>query len=300
MIIHHVHHSVNCKINRGAWTIYSTGRLGNQMGQYATLYSLAKLNGHKPCILPEMYDALVPLFNITLPVIQEAIALEIPWKIYNLHDWMSPRYYNIRGKYVLLHGYPCSWTFYHHIRNEIHREFTFHDHIKQRVNNYLCKLKGERKKVTFVGIHVRRGDYVNLMPNLWKGVLADKAYLEKAMSYFRTKYKGCLFVVASNGMGWCKKNIDASKGDVHFLDNGNEKLPWKDFSILAHCNHTIMTIGTFGYWVAYLAGGETIYLSNFTLSESKFLNLFREESAFLPEWKGIAANLSALISSNHS
>ena len=35
---------------KGMWTINAIGRLGNQMGEYATLYALAKMNGR---LLPD-------------------------------------------------------------------------------------------------------------------------------------------------------------------------------------------------------------------------------------------------------
>ncbi|XP_069493887.1 galactoside alpha-(1,2)-fucosyltransferase 2-like [Ambystoma mexicanum] len=286
--------NATCKMEGGIWTIKPDGRLGNQMGEYATLYALAKLNGHRAYIAPEMYNVLSPIFKISLPVIEMSELIEIQWNNYWLHDWMSEEYKHIEGKNVKLTGYPCSWTFYHHIRDEILKEFTFHDYIKEEVNAYLEKLKGFRKNVTYVGVHVRRGDYVHVMPNTWKGVIADKGYLDKAMAYFRETYQEPVFVVASNGMQWCKDNIDNSKGDVYFSGDGIESSPGKDFALLAHCNHTIMTIGTFGYWAGYLAGGMTIYLKDFTLPDSPFLKLFRYEAAFLPQWMGVPADLSPL------
>ncbi|XP_007431057.2 galactoside 2-alpha-L-fucosyltransferase 2 isoform X1 [Python bivittatus] len=279
----------------GIWTVNSIGRLGNQMGEYATLYALAKLNGHKAYILPEMHQYLSPIFKITLPVISAKRFRKIQWKKVYLNDWMSEEYRHIRGRYVQLMGYPCSYTFYHHIRQEILKEFTFHDHIKEEANHYLQVLRGERQNVTFVGVHVRRGDYVRVMPETWKGVVADKGYLEKAMNYFRKKYLNPIFVVTSNGMQWCKENINASRGDVYFVGDGKESTPGKDFALLAHCNHTIMTIGTFGIWASYLAGGEAVYLANYTLPDSPFLKIFKPSAAFLPEWIGIPADLSPLL-----
>ncbi|XP_063291855.1 galactoside alpha-(1,2)-fucosyltransferase 2-like isoform X2 [Pelobates fuscus] len=279
----------------GMWTVNAIGRLGNLMGEYATLYALAKLNGHEAYILPEMHAQLSKIFKIRLPAIHPDVLKSIPWRNYGLHDWMSPEYNNIQGEYVRLTGYPCSFTFYHHIRDQILKEFTFHDYVKKESNDYLANIIGDRKNVTFVGVHVRRGDYVYVMPNTWKGVIADKGYLQKAMDYFRNKYENPLFVVTSNGMDWCKENINNSLGDVHFAGDGKEGSPGRDFALLAHCNHTIMTIGTFGIWVGYLVGGETIYLSNYTLPDSPFLRLFKYEAAFLPEWIGIPADLSPLL-----
>ncbi|XP_048372678.1 galactoside alpha-(1,2)-fucosyltransferase 2-like [Sphaerodactylus townsendi] len=282
-------------LDRGMWTVNSIGRLGNQMGEYATLYALAKLNGHQAFILPGMHHYLASIFQITLPVIHSEMEGKIPWRNYYLNDWMSEEYRHIEGKYVKLTGYPCSYTFYHHIRQEILQEFTFHDYLKKDANTKLLQMRGQRETVTYVGIHVRRGDYVHKMPNIWKGVVADKGYLEKAMDYFREKYHDAVFVVVSNGMAWCKENIDASRGDVYFSDDGQESSPGWDFALIAHCNHTIMTIGTFGIWAGYLAGGETVYLANYTLPDSPFLKVFKPSAAFLPEWTGIPADLSPLL-----
>ncbi|XP_040204130.1 galactoside alpha-(1,2)-fucosyltransferase 2-like [Rana temporaria] len=287
--------SINIQSDAVMWTTHPVARLGNKMGEYAALYALAKLNGHQAYILPGMHNELGRIFKIKLPVLHQDVADRIKWRKYNLKDWMLPEYSNISGQYVKLFGTPCSWTFYHHIREEILQEFTFQDYIKEEANSYLANLKGNRTNVTFIGVHVRRGDYLRVMAQERKGVVADKNYMQKAMDYFRNTYDNPLFVVTSNGMDWCKQNINTSLGDVHFAGDGKEGSPAGDFALLAHCNHTIMTIGTFGYWASYLVGGETIYLTNFTLPDSPYLNIFKYEAAFLPEWIGIPADLSPLL-----
>ncbi|KAJ6651641.1 hypothetical protein lerEdw1_020759 [Lerista edwardsae] len=120
-------------IDQDMWTVIPMGCLGNRRGEYSTLYTLAKLNGHQAYIHPSMHQTLASICQITLPV--------------------------------------------------IHSEY---------------------QKETYVGVHVRRGDDVSLMPQLWKGVVVDRGYLEKAMNYFKEKYRNAIFVVTSNGMGWCK------------------------------------------------------------------------------------------------
>ncbi|XP_075696303.1 galactoside alpha-(1,2)-fucosyltransferase 2-like [Rhinoderma darwinii] len=278
----------------GVWTINALGRMGNLMGQYATLYALSKMNGHQAYILPEMHTKLSKIFKIKLPVLHQETINRIQWRHYGLHDWMSDEYRHIEGEYVSLDGFPCSFTLYHHIKNEILHEFTFQNFVREESNAYLEKIRGDRKNVTFVAVHVRRGDFVHIMPDI-KAVLADKGYLQKAMDYFRQKYENPLFVVSSNGMDWCKENINNSLSDVHFAGDGQESSPGRDFALLAHCNHTIMSMGTFSFWIAYLVGGETIYLTNYTLPDSTFLDHFKYEASYLPEWIGIPADLSPLL-----
>ena len=76
-----------------------------------------------------------------------------------------------------------------------------------------------------------------------------------------------------------------------FAGNGRQGSPARDFALLTQCNHTVITVGTFGIWAAYLTGGSTVYLANFTLPGSRFRMVFKPQAAFLPEWVGIAANL---------
>ncbi|EHB05520.1 Galactoside 2-alpha-L-fucosyltransferase 2 [Heterocephalus glaber] len=274
----------------GVFTVTAIGRLGNQMGQYATLYALAKMNGRPAYIPARMHSTLAPLFRISLPVLHGDGGLAVPWQNYHLDDWMQERYRHIRGRYVRLTGYPCSWTFYHHLRPEILREFSLHEHVRRQAQAFLQGLRvGGARPRTFVGVHVRRGDYVRVMPRVWKGVVADRGYLEQALDWFRARYPAPVFVVTSNGMAWCRENINASRGDVVFAGEGVEGSPGRDFALLTQCNHTVMTIGTFGIWAAYLAGGDTVYLANYTLPDSPFLRVFKPEAAFLPEWVGIPA-----------
>ncbi|KAM4800835.1 galactoside alpha-(1,2)-fucosyltransferase 1 [Urocitellus parryii] len=279
----------------GTWTIHPDGRLGNQMGQYATLLALAQLNGRRAFILPAMHATLAPVFRITLPVLTSEVDSRTPWRKLQLHDWMSEEYFCLKDPFLKLSGFPCSWTFFHHLREQIRREFTLHDHLRDEAQHLLSQFRlghtGARPR-TFVGVHVRRGDYLQVMPQRWKGVVGDRVYLQQAMDWFRARHEAPIFVVTSNGMKWCWENIDMSRGDVVFAGDGQEGSPGKDFALLTQCNHTIMTVGTFGFWAAYLAGGDTVYLANFTLPDSEFLKVFKPEAAFLPEWVGINADLS--------
>lgn len=190
----------------GTWTITPGGRFGNQMGQYATLLALSQLNGRQAFIQPEMHAALAPVFRISLPVLDPEVDSLTPWQHLVLHDWMSEEYSHLEDPFLKLSGFPCSWTFFHHLREQIRREFTLHDHLREDAQHLLSGLRigpvGIRPH-TFVGVHVRRGDYLKVMPNRWKGVVGDRAYLQQAMDWFRARHKDPIFVVTSNGMKWC-------------------------------------------------------------------------------------------------
>ncbi|XP_075184324.1 galactoside alpha-(1,2)-fucosyltransferase 2-like [Anomaloglossus baeobatrachus] len=282
---------------KGMMTIIPLGRFGNQIGEYAALYALAKMNGYRAYLLPGMHQGLSSLFKLNLPLLSKDTDKRIKWKEYNLNNWMCPEYRNITGDNVRLRGFVYSWTFYHHLKNELLQEFTFHDFVKEEVNAYFTQVRGNRTNVTFVGVHVRRGDYLNHFVQQKRGVLADKNYLQNATDYFRRKYQNPIFVVASNGMDWCKDNINNSLGDVYFAGDGKEGSPDRDFALLSHCNHSIITFGSFGIWSAYLAGGETIHLTNYSAPDSSYLQYVKYEAIYLPEWIAVPANLTELLKS---
>lgn len=78
------------------------------------------------------------------------------------------------------------------------------------------------------------------------------------MEYFREEYDHPVFIYTSDDMKWAKDSLKDEK-DLFFVGCGDPSDPeciGKDFAILANCNHTITTHGTYGHWASYFAGGE--------------------------------------------
>jgi len=267
---------------------------------YASLLSLARLNGRQAYLCQSSAKYLEPLFNLSLPRLPENENVNLTK--YWLENQMEESYNNISLMRVHFTGHAQSWKFFDRYRDDIKREFTFLPIIRETTDTFLKSVAAKIHSqfsgainITFVGMHVRRGDYVRIVPNHRKGVIADARYLAKAMERMRGRYPDSVFVVASDDVTWCRHNINVSRGDVYFVADGiPQASPGQDIAVLAACNHTIMTFGTFGFWCAYLAGGDVIYLSNNFLPNSPFLRIFRYKAAYLPNWEGIPADLSPL------
>ena len=62
-----------------------------------------------------------------------------------------------------------------------------------------------------------------------------------------------------------------------------------DLAVLSRCNHTIMTVGTFGWWAAWLASGQVVYYANFPRPNSPLATEFSKSKAdyFPPNWVGL-------------
>ena len=61
----------------------------------------------------------------------------------------------------------------------------------------------------------------------------------------------------------------------------------QDLALLSYCNHTIMTVGTFGWWAGYLAGGITVYYKEFPAPGGNLERWFSRDDFFPSEWVGL-------------
>jgi len=121
--------------------------------------------------------------------------------------------------------------------------------------------------------------------------LVGAVYLERAMKEFRQQFAskgGVVFVVASDDLAWCRANVRSVADDVVYAGDGDGDAfnPALDMALLAACNHSIITYGNFGFWSAYLAGGQTLLAGNLSETPTELMLTIRKASIdgwrFLP------------------
>ena len=266
----------NVKLEERIMIMAGPGRLGNKMFQYASLIGIARRNGFKPYAYSS--DVLASVFDIshlthiehkTLPYLGEHSSSE-----YDSCLEVVPR-----NESYLLTGYYQSWRYFANVKSEVKKEFQFKDFIMREVRAFLNS--SQFKNRTTIGVHVRRGD-TKLHMSVKKGyTTAPKEYFLQAMAYFRNKYPDAVFVVCSDGMSWTKQNIVGK--DVLYSHRKAEV----DLAVLAHCQHSVISTGTFGWWAAWLAGGETIYYSNFPANNSWLATQYKNEDYMPQNWIGM-------------
>lgn len=116
-------------------------------------------------------------------------------------------------------------------------------------------------EITFVGIHNRRTDYVDYMRRRYGETKNpyNKRFFREAMDYFREEHEHPVFFYVSDDMEWGRKNVRDRHGDLFFVGKGdtdsNDAIGY-DLAVLASCNHSVVSWGSFSMWSAFLAGGE--------------------------------------------
>ncbi|XP_013792633.2 galactoside 2-alpha-L-fucosyltransferase 2-like isoform X2 [Limulus polyphemus] len=264
--------------------IKSRGRLGNQMGIFATLYGLSRLNNRKPVLQQHTAQQLRQFFKITIETTTELSETNKSLPYYNIDRYIRSSDVAIPKDVVILRGnqYAVSPTFYDFVRFEIRQQFRFVDPIDQYAENVLHRIQQTRSVDTFVGIHVRRTDMTRYLAKQ-KGAIPGNEFFKKAMNYFLSKYRNVTFVVVSDDRKWCQANLN----QINVVIAPKPSSPAHDMAVLSKCNHSIVTKGTFSLWAGYLAGGETIYFQPFP-PDHPYVKLNPYEKNYVPEWIGMS------------
>ena len=102
------------------------------------------------------------------------------------------------------------------------------------------------------------------------------------MEHFRAKYKNVVFIAVSEHKHYIKKNIVGD--DVLYSTSRSDIL---ELTLLTLCDHTIMSVGTFSWWAAYLAGGDVVYYKDHMPKTGRLSSFHNDFQFFLPEWKAM-------------
>ena len=157
-----------------------------------------------------------------------------------------------------------------HIKKNMHFKNDIIEKAHARLLEVANSRKLDTKKAIFIGVHVRKTDHADFVKRQLNLEPIYDEYYNDGMDYFRDNYDNCVFIVASDDIEWCKKHIDTSKEDVVFsesnptfyrdkdgnLSDEDDSKAAYDLVLLSSCNHTVVSRGTFSFWVAMLAGGE--------------------------------------------
>lgn len=130
--------------------------------------------------------------------------------------------------------------------------------------------------INYVGIHVRRGDYVG---GTYHTNLFEKGYYERAMNLFMPGIESMnypRFMVFSDDIPWCKKQ--AIFKDCIFA-GGNEI---DDMNLLASCKGIIMANSSFSWWASYLSKARVVAPKEDTWFTDGVIR-----TKLLPEWEQI-------------
>lgn len=197
------------------------------------------------------------------------------------------------GHHVVVGRFLQSWRYFKGREQKIRELFTFKDDHLRRAREVLTRsveshviCHGCSNEIIKIGLHVRRGNMVEDQILREKGYkVADEAYLNRAIGFYKVRFQNSrtIFVVCSDSMDWCQGALQ-NRSDVVFVATGRPEL---DMAVLSLCEHSIITVGSFGWWAAWLANGVTTYYKDWPRRESILAMTTRHEDYFPPTWIGL-------------
>ena len=264
----------------GRLALKTKGGIGNHMFQYASLLGIAERNHLFPVILDKMklLSSVFHLHNYQ-PKKSKCKRINIGGQkagIYNKKtETIKKKLVKKNKNCAFLHGYFQSYKYFSNIEGKLRKYFTFKKGVQQVAKQFL---RGTEDFVR-VGVHIRRGDYMKNKTRKYGFTVATKEYLTQAVNYFNKRYNKILYVVCSNDKQWSRDNFPVNNSLFsHYEDGG------VDLAILSQCNHTIMTVGSFGWWAAWLVNGTTVYYKDWPKPGSKLSHLYNINDYFYPHW----------------
>ena len=102
-----------------------------------------------------------------------------------------------------------------------------------------------------VGIHVRRGDYLN-EPEFRNICGVD--YYKKGIDMVLSDGEEHKFYIFSNDMQWCKENLEPLVGNsaIHYVAENKGKNSCWDMFLMTYCKDLIIANSSFSWWGAFL------------------------------------------------
>lgn len=204
------------------------GRLGNQMFQYASLKGIARHHGLDFAIpfSPELDDwqdhQLSKYFKLDDSLRVDSVAGQN--ERWESHFHFDQTLFETCEDGTDLMGYFQTEKYFLDIREEILLDFSFKNDLM------------ETNSCDYTVIHVRRGDYVG----------QSHFHPTCSLDYYRQAMEitGGPFLVVSDDIEWCKKNIPA---DAYSCSNNVQ-----DLYAMSQAKNNIIANSSFSWWGAWL------------------------------------------------
>lgn len=139
----------------------------------------------------------------------------------------------------------------------------------------LLKLK------TVVGLHVRRGDYVNLKDSF--GLLSRNYYLDGLRSIEEQTQCEEIWVFSDDLESAALLLSDLDR--IRYIDPPFESNPVESMLLLAKCKALIISNSTFAWWAGIINGGNMVFYPNPWFLASEY-----SKDLLLPEWQAIESS----------
>lgn len=270
-------------------------RTGNHLFFLASLVHVSRVTGRR-LVMPRTGWYLDRVFDVDVPRLDDVEGEICPCTKLRLPRYDYDRRFDdpkfvaslIRTRTsILVCGF--SQTYRYAARNErqLRKILRFSADDSRSADLFLSGLQRTSPDHVTIGVHVRRGDFLNRDYSAFGLTVADKTYFDSAFAYFvRRRSSGPLhFVVATEDRKWSSANLPEPSPSRRFtVAYSANSSAGTDMAILSRCDGVVMSTGSFGWWAAWLANKTTIYYKNWPRNGTRFDAEMNRTNYFPPHW----------------
>ena len=136
-----------------------------------------------------------------------------------------------------------SYKYFQDSEADIRRMFVYQDAFSKGAEAIKERIAGTPQSV---GVHFRRGDYVNL------NITIDPKYYHDAIVMAAQKLDDPVFFCFSEDLEWVKQNVSDLPYHFEFIEYESDQKGLEDFELLRSCRNIITCNSTYSWWAAWL------------------------------------------------
>jgi hypothetical protein len=239
------------------------GRLGNQMFQYATLFSMAKKYNTNYSICSPKFE-LLECFNISAKINSlynfdfilsnglDSSAVRSGAMVYYVGfdefcklftTNFDQSFFDTNPDEKSICGFFQNYNYFKNVENDLRKEYTFKKIYEDKCNYYINQNFKDDK---IISLHIRRTDYLN------SDVLnrLDILYYKNALEHFD---KSISVLVFSDDTDWCQDQNIFKDDRFKIIKTNNTYI---DLCLMSKCHYHIIANSTFSWWGSWLADSE--------------------------------------------
>jgi GR25 family glycosyltransferase involved in LPS biosynthesis len=240
-----------------ATCIGNKGQMGNQLFQIAALIGIADRNKSN-AVIP-LWIKTTPLYELSELKIVDSDNIQMKNTVYSTKlterqegFYLPIKLPNIRETYNL-DGYFQSYLYFEFCKDKIKRLLK----PKQDLLEKAAQMVPECAVLHSIGIHVRRGDYLD-SSNINRYTHCSIEYYKKAIEKLQDSYGvNMSIIICSDDISWCMKNLSDKTLPSKKITYSNTNSAILDFCVLYLCQHNIIANSSFSWWASFLKQDNT-------------------------------------------
>lgn len=204
--------------------------------------------------------------------------------------WFDPRITGAPDG-VTIDGYLQSWKYFETSSTSLRTEIAS---VSSPSSWYLSNAKSLTNLGDWIGIHVRRGDYLEVER---MGLTSD-SYYERAVSLLRAISSCRSYVVFSDSPDLAKQIAPLRRlRNCLYLETPKQSPPIETLNLMAQSSHLIISNSSFSWWAAWL--GETAHRRVIYPNPWIDFRFINTRDLFMPNWIGLGRDDFDKAAENH-